>query len=236
MAQKHNQTTKITRREFFGKVGKGAVAVAGSSVMLGTVTAHALDKKKRYALFIDLTKCFGCHACSVACKSEFDVPLGVWRNWLIVKEHGKYPKVSRTFVPVNCNHCDNPECVKVCPTKATVKSDNGIVTQDDKKCIGCKYCIQACPYQSKYAHPKKKVAHKCEFCQHRLAQGILPSCVNTCNAKARTFGDINDPHSEISKLLKKHKGQIKTLQPEKGTKPHVYYLGLQEGAYSLNKS
>lgn len=219
----------ITRRDFL-KVG-GAVVVTATGA-LGVKELFAGNKpaiKKRLAMVIDLRRCFGCHACSVACKAQYDVPLGVWRSWVITSEKGKYPNVTRQFVPVLCNHCENAPCLKGCPATAIVRDENGIIQQIEERCIGCKYCIQNCPYKMRFSHPVKKVAQKCTFCTERLDQGIEPACVNTCNAKARIFGDLNDPNSEVSKLIAKN--PVKALLPEQNTEPKVFYIGLDEGAY-----
>lgn len=133
-----------------------------------------------------------------------------------------------------CNQCDNPPCVKACPTHATKQRTDGIVTQNDKICIGCKYCVQACPYAIKYADEKTHTAHKCDFCLHRVEQGLLPACVNTCNARARVFGDLNDPESAVSRLIASN--PVQTLRPEMGTDPRVFYIGLDRSAYRLAKN
>jgi tetrathionate reductase subunit B len=222
----------LTRREFLKGATQATVAVTAATAGMGLMDyTHTADASKgvRYGMVIDLRKCFGCHACSVACKAQFDVPLGRWRSWVVTTERGEYPDVQRSFVPVLCNHCENPPCVSVCPTGATYKKDNGLVMQNEEDCIGCAYCVHACPYKVKFVDPVKKVAQKCDFCIERLEQGLLPSCVNTCNAQARIFGDINDPRSEISQLLNKH--PVQTLRPEFGTEPHVFYIGLHQTDY-----
>ncbi len=185
-------------------------------------------------MVIDLRRCFGCHACSVACKAEQDVPLGYFKSWVVVSEKGTFPDVKRDFVPVLCNHCDRPPCVEACPTKATRQRRDGIVTQDDNLCIGCKYCMQACPYAVKYSDPVLETAQKCDFCLHRVEQGMLPACVNTCNARARIFGDLNDPDSAVSRLIATN--AVQTLRPAMGTDPHVFYIGLDKDAYAPVKN
>ena len=152
----------------------------------------------------------------------------------MVSEKGRYPDVKRNFLPVLCNHCDDPPCVAACPTRATKQRKDGIVTQDEKTCIGCKYCMQACPYGVKYADPKTKTAQKCDFCLHRIEQGMLPACVNTCNARARVFGDLNDPDSAISRLIASN--AVQTLRPAMGTDPRVFYIGLDYDAYTPVKN
>ena len=231
--QEHSKANSlVSRRKFLKGLGVTAAAVAtvGSTAAL-TPAARAARKKKtaRYGMVIDLKKCFGCHACSVACKAQFDVPLGFWRSWVVTTERGKYPNVKRSFLPVLCNQCDNPPCVTVCPTGATYKRSDGIVAQREDNCIGCKYCVQACPYKAKFSHPTKKVAQKCDFCIERVEQGLMPSCVNTCNAKARVFGDLNDPDSEISRVIREN--PVQALRTEFGTEPRVFYIGLNQGDY-----
>jgi len=226
----------ITRRQFLKSSGAiGAAAAAGALPgCTGTTRTNAPGEGPRYGMVIDLRRCFGCHACSVACKAEQDVPLGFFKSWVMVSEKGRYPQARRHFVPVLCNHCDRPPCVEACPTQATRQRKDGIVTQDETTCIGCKYCVQACPYGAKYADPRTHTAQKCDFCLHRIEQGMLPACVNTCNARARVFGDLNDPNSAVSRLLASNPAQ--TLRPSMGTEPRVFYIGLDQGAYAPVKN
>jgi tetrathionate reductase subunit B len=220
----------VTRRDFLRGVGAaGAVATATTlSGCSGTVATNKAGEGPRYGMVIDLRRCFGCHACAVACKAEQDVPLGYFKSWVVTSEKGCYPHVARQFSPVLCNQCDRPPCVEVCPTQATRQRKDGIVTLDEDVCIGCKYCIQACPYGARYSDPASGTAHKCDFCLHRIEQGILPACVNTCNARARIFGDLNDPNSEISRIV--CSTPIQALRPEMGTEPRVFYIGLDQHA------
>ena len=172
---------------------------------------------------IDTRRCIGCHACTVACKSDNDVPLGYNRCWDEYTEKGSFPNVDRSFLPRLCNHCSQPACVDVCPTGATYKrKEDGIVLVDDSICIGCKYCIQACPYDARYLNPITGTVDKCDFCFHRVSQGLEPSCVNTCQGRARIFGDINDPQSEVSQLLAKNAYSV--LLKGMGTEPNVFYI------------
>jgi tetrathionate reductase subunit B len=247
MAEKHEKKDKVSdvtceeeklpRRDFLKKSG---IAVASAVGAAGALSASNLDAKnklktkKRLAMVIDLRRCFGCHGCSVACKAQNDVPLGVWRSTVITTEKGKYPNVKRRFLPVLCNHCENTPCARGCPTSAIVHDENGIVQQLEHKCIGCGYCIQTCPYKMRFKHPTKKVANKCNFCSERLDQGLLPACVNTCNSKARTIGDLDDPNSEVSKLIANN--PVKTLLPEQNTKPKVFYIGLDDSMYEKRSS
>ncbi len=219
MAQK---SEPLNRRAFFKKTA--LTLATGGAVLTGCSSKTETAKETRYAMLIDLRKCYGCHSCSIACKSQFNVPLGVWRNWVQESERGHFPNVKKSFLPVLCNHCENPPCVPVCPTGATYQRKDGIVVVNEDDCVGCKYCIQNCPYEKRFIHPDKNVANKCDFCVDRVKQGLVPSCVNTCPAEARVFGNINDPNSEISKMISLNPVQV--LKEDMGTQPRVFYIGL----------
>ncbi len=211
----------ISRRDILKSLGSGS-AVAAVATAAPTI-ARAAVRPTHYAMVIDTRRCVGCHACSVACKTENDVPLGVTRSWVEYVEKGEYPNVTRHFLPRLCNHCSVPQCVKVCPTGATYKrKEDGIVVVDADVCIGCKYCIQACPYDARFINPRTGTADKCDFCLHRVKEGVAPACVNTCQGKARIFGDMNDPNSEVAKLIETE--AVSVLRSEMGTKPNVYYI------------
>lgn len=182
----------------------------------------------RYAMVIDVRRCTGCQACAVACKSENAVPLGVWRGWLKIVEKGTFPNVSRPVLPLLCNNCAQPICVRNCPTRATYQREDGIVVVDPHRCIGCKYCIASCPYDVRYLNPMKKIVQKCQWCNHRVDAGIAPACASTCPTGAMVFGDLNDPQSEVSRSLATHAVQV--LKPEKDTRPQVYYIGADQVA------
>lgn len=182
-----------------------------------------IKSKVRYAMVIDLRRCIGCHSCSVACKSENSVPLRVYRTWVKQVEKGRYPGVSKHFLPILCNNCENPICLQNCPTKATYRREDGIIMVDEHRCIGCKYCIYSCPYDVRYVNPLKRYVQKCYWCFHRVDAGLQPACVDTCPARARVFGDLNDPNNEVSRLIATHSVQV--LKPERGTLPQVYYIG-----------
>ena len=198
----------------------------------------------RYGMVIDLLRCIGCNSCTVACRAEHGTPAGIEYNRVKKYEVGKYPAAKMKFLPMPCMHCQEPACLKVCPTGATHKRDDGLVLVDDKKCIGCRYCVLACPYESRqfldviqsyyygnnptpYEMLKQKdfekgVVVKCDFCADRLAEGHLPACVETCPAEARYFGDLDDPESEVSRLIADNGGT--PLRGELGTEPSVYYI------------
>ena len=216
-------SSSLDRRDFLKGAGIAAVAGIGSLAASRSTRAAVTEPKVQYGMLIDLRKCTGCHACSVACKAEFDVPLGATRSWVEYIEKGSYPNVRRSFLPRLCNHCSKPQCVAVCPTGATWKrAEDGIVVVDPDICIGCKYCLHACPYDARFINPVTGTADKCDFCLHRVSQGLEPACVNTCIGRARVFGDLNDPDSEISKLIATN--PVTVLRPEMGTEPNVYYI------------
>jgi Fe-S-cluster-containing dehydrogenase component/formate-dependent nitrite reductase membrane component NrfD len=177
---------------------------------------------QNYGFVIDQGKCIGCHACSTACKSENQVPLGVNRTWVKYVETGAYPDVRRRFQVTRCNHCANPPCVRICPVTAMYQRDDGIVEFDPSICIGCKSCIQACPYDSIYLDPETNTAAKCTFCAHRLDVGLEPACVVVCPEHAILAGDMNDPASEISRVLATAQATVR--KPEQGTGPKLFYI------------
>lgn len=175
-----------------------------------------------YGFVIDQGKCIGCHACTTACKSENQVPLGVNRTWVKYVETGAYPDVRRRFQVTRCNHCANPPCVRICPVTAMYQRDDGIVEFDPSICIGCKSCMQACPYDSIYLDPETNTAAKCTFCAHRLDVGLEPACVVVCPEHAIIAGDLNDPASEISHVLATAQATVR--KPEQGTGPKLFYI------------
>jgi tetrathionate reductase subunit B len=210
----------LKRRQFL----KAAAAGAAAAAMPAAAEAATPRARPHYGMVIDARRCYGVHACTVACKAEFNVPLGYNRSWVEYTEKGDFPNVARNFLPRLCNHCSKPNCVSVCPTGATWKrEEDGIVVVDPDICIGCKYCIQACPYDMRFPNPETGTADKCDFCIHRVTQGLEPACVEACPARARIFGDLNDPNSEISKVIASN--PVTVLRPEKGTEPNVFYIG-----------
>lgn len=204
----------------------------------------------RLGMVIDIKRCIGCHACAMACKVENNLGKNIWWNRILTDggelmdtSRGKFPSSSLNFIPVNCQHCENPSCVKVCPVGATYKDpETGIVRQDYDKCIGCRMCVAACPYNgvrvfnwekpsydmdykvgsAEVPDHQKHVVEKCTLCWHRQAKNEPPACIGVCPARARLWGDFDDPESDVSKKLKER--AHKQLLPEKGTNPSVYYL------------
>lgn len=180
------------------------------------------DGAVNYGFVIDNRSCIGCHACSTACKSENEVPLGVNRTWVKYTEAGTYPDTQRHFQVTRCNHCANPPCVRICPTEAMYQRDDGIVEFDKDACIGCKACMQACPYDAIYVDPETSTAAKCHYCSHRVDLGLEPACAVVCPTHAIIAGDIDDPASEISRVLAREKVSVR--KPEQGTAPKVFYI------------
>lgn len=203
----------------------------------------------RYGMVIDLNRCIGCHTCSVACKSSNNLPKGMWWNRVLTaggKEmdtaSGILPNVQMQYIPVACQHCDNPPCVAACPTGASYKrEEDGIVLVDYDKCIGCRLCMAACPYNARsfnWQEPEYSVDHavgeidapeqqfntvaKCTFCVNRLARGEAPACVEVCPGSARYWGDLDDPESDVCNAMRGR--QTIQLLEEKGTGPAVFYL------------
>ncbi len=198
----------------------------------------ARNAKTRYGMVIDLDKCTGCQACSIACKVENDVASGVF--WTRVKRMGpvgKFPeRLEMFYFPNQCMHCENPSCIEVCPTKATYKTDDGVVLVDASLCFGCQYCIWACPYEARTLNPDSKVVEKCILCVHKLEQGEQPLCCYTCTTGCRVAGDLNDPASRISQLLEQNEDRCYHVLSEFGNNPSVTYLLPRKGADTLWKS
>ncbi|MBI4592719.1 MAG: polysulfide reductase NrfD [Candidatus Rokubacteria bacterium] len=182
----------------------------------------------RYGFVIDQRTCIGCHACTVACKEENQVPLGVFRTWVKYVERGVYPDARRYFSVLRCNHCDDAPCVTICPTVALYRRADGIVDFDNARCIGCKSCLQACPYDALYLDPASGTAAKCHYCAHRVEVGLEPACVVVCPAQAIVAGDLDDPASRIARLVATE--QVQVRKPEQGTRPKVFYLGADTSA------
>jgi Fe-S-cluster-containing dehydrogenase component len=179
----------------------------------------------KYGFVIDHDRCIGCHACTVACKAENDVPVGSFRTWVKYVEKGTFPSVKRHFAVLRCNHCTNAPCVKICPVNALEKRADGIVDVDRDACIGCRACMQACPYDALYLNEDLGAVEKCHYCAHRVEKGLEPACVIVCPEQAIISGDLDDPKSKIATTIRENKVQVR--RPEQKTGPNVYYKGLE---------
>ena len=175
-----------------------------------------------YGFVIDNRTCIGCHACTVACKSEHDVPIGVNRTHVKYIETGTYPDSSREFSVHRCNHCEDAPCTTICPTYALFTREDGIVDFDNDRCIGCRSCMQACPYDALYIDPNEGTAAKCNYCAHRIENSYEPACVIVCPTESIISGDLDDPDSQIALRIREH--DVKVRKPEAGTKPNLYYV------------
>ena len=244
----------MNRRLFLQKIGAALLTFGlpfglfTKKPAAAAISNEKLGGKPWYGMGVDIDKCIGCGKCMEACKIENDVPKEpfVFRTWVeryVIKRDGEVGVTSigtatnpsseavvekdilrSFFVPKLCNQCANPACVQVCPVGATFQTEDGVVLVDDKRCIGCQYCIQACPYGARYLHPEKKTADKCTFCYHRIAKGLLPACVEVCPTQARVFGDVNSVASPLARLKRMNK--IHVLKPHLNTEPKVYYANL----------
>lgn len=254
----------LSRRQMLK--GAGAAALTGAATLMPTGKAVAArGKAPRWAFIVDLRRCIGCRACTIACKAEFGVPLGAFRAAVYEEVVGKYPKSEKLFLPRLCNHCEGnkedkvPPCIKECPEYpkdrrefvtadgkkiryrggATYKRPDGLILFDNKLCTGCGKCVEACPYGARTFNKllisgkdsTKNGITKCTFCEHRIAKGVTPSCVNICPGRARFFGDLNDPASEVSKLNKQfglsEKRDETTLLPGENTVATCFYIDPQ---------
>ncbi len=175
----------------------------------------------RYAMTVDERLCVTCNACVSACKNENQVPDGEARCWTVQEERGTFPLLSLLTRSERCNHCENAPCVSACPTSASYVAEGGIVAIDPERCIGCKACIVACPYEARYLHPDGYV-DKCSFCIHRVRAGQPPACVAVCPTEALSFGDLDDPGSKVHRQLQNR--QFTVLKPEEDTRPKLFFL------------
>lgn len=175
----------------------------------------------RYAMTCDQRLCVTCNACVIACKSENQVPEGAARCWTVQVERGAFPLLAVDTRSERCNHCENAPCVSACPTGASHYVEGGIVVVNQDKCVGCKACIIACPYEVRYLHPDGYV-DKCTFCVHRVTKGLDPACVSVCPTGALSFGDLDDPSSKVHQQLQSRKSEV--LKPEEDTRPKLFFL------------
>lgn len=230
----------VPRRDFLKVAATGAAAAAASAALPADASEvtfqpeevwrdrmKAPDDGKRYGWLVDTRRCFGCHACEVACKAENDVPLGSYIRQTIYHDYEKAPgKVARVMVPMACQHCEDAPCLKACPCGALHKGPGGTVQVDYDSCSGHASCKDACPYGAIYIDPVANQAIKCHNCTHRVDVGMEPACVSTCPSEALYFGDLNDPESQISKLQTRleDEGKLEVLRPEKGTRPRMKFV------------
>lgn len=184
------------------------------------------DGQVRWAKIIDQTRCIGCHACTTACKSENEVPLGVTRTYVKNVDVGVFPEARRNFQVTRCNQCTDAPCVAACPTSAMFTREDGIVDFDKQACIGCKACIAACPYDAIFINPEDHSAEKCNFCAHRIDMGLEPACSVVCPVEAILVGDLNDPGSKVAQHVNRDPVQVR--RPEKGTLPKLFYKGAHQ--------
>jgi len=216
-------SVSISRRRFLGLTAVAGIAAALGLPLLKKEASSAEERPKaRYALIIDTTKCTGCGACIEACRLRNKLPEGVSYIRRIVKGNASNP----WFLMVQCQHCANPPCATVCPTRATYRREDGVVLIDERLCVGCRYCMQACPYQARIFDEKRGVADKCWLCLPWVLGGGLPACVEACVPGARIFGRADDPQSEVAQLIAS--GRAKPLHPEFGTEPSILFYILQE--------
>jgi Fe-S-cluster-containing dehydrogenase component/formate-dependent nitrite reductase membrane component NrfD len=179
-----------------------------------------------YGFAIDLRKCIGCHACTIACKAEHQIPVGVNRCWVKTVEKGTFPDTTRLFFPVLCNQCTDAPCVTICPTRALYKRRDGIVDLHGDRCIGCRACMEACPYDQLFIDPNTRTAEKCNFCANRVENQLQPACVIVCPTECRIFGDLDDPDSEVARIVREE--AVGVRKPEKRTGPNVFYVGADD--------
>ena len=244
----------LPRREFLVKALKlpcsaAVISILGPLAVCADASEGGSETSEHYfGMGIQVDKCIGCGKCVEACKAENDVPQEPYyfRTWVeryvvhndgevsvdspeggirgFPQQEGESDAMRSFFVPKLCNQCDNPPCVQVCPVGATFKTDEGVVLVDSDYCIGCRYCIQACPYGARYLDPRTKTADKCTFCYHRITQGLLPACVEVCPTEARVFGELNALASPLRRL--KRMTSLQVLKPALNTEPKVFYSNL----------
>lgn len=230
--------SEMERRSFL-KIGMAITGVFAGGQLLSVVSrvnevyASTTDFVKKYpykphySMVVRQGLCIDCELCIKACKETNDVPDYGYRTRILTKTVSDAIGRKQEFIPTLCNHCNEPPCCRACPTKATYKdSNNGIVMMESKKCIGCKMCVLACPYEARYFNAKLRAIDKCNFCwDTRLSKGEkLTACSNVCPSGARIFGDISDPENVVYKMVHQIEQQVWVLRPESGSKPNVFYM------------
>ncbi|WP_114194704.1 4Fe-4S dicluster domain-containing protein [Edaphovirga cremea] len=215
-----------SRRHFIAYMGS-AIFITGSDARSEDIHVAQKSNTTRYGMLHYELRCIGCNACVTACKKTNVVPDGVSRLEIIRTVDvpaSEGVKAIRQFFRKSCQHCENPPCVSVCPTGASYKdSQTGIVDINDKRCVGCRYCIAACPYQVRFINPVTNTADKCNFCRDsNLAEGKKPACVSACPTKALVFGNLDDPDSDIAKMIKAN--PVYRSKLHLGTEPKVYRI------------
>ncbi len=242
-----------SRRKFVKTAAALAGTLAISSLLdpLKAIVYATKEPEKPgpwWGIGIDIKKCIGCGLCAQACKTENHVPDKpfYFRNWVeqytilndgtvkVISPNGGINGFQKNeaaenifktfFVPKMCNHCAKSPCTQVCPVGATFESPDGVALIDETYCIGCAYCVQACPYGCRYIHPEKKVADKCTLCYHRLKKGLTPACMEICPTGARIYGDLRDKNGVMVKFLKEHDCMV--LKPHMNTGSKLYYNAL----------
>ena len=236
--QESPENIPLMERRAFLKLGLLITGVfAGGSIFSATSIvekafastrefAEQYPYKPHYSMIIHQDRCIDCELCMTACVKTNNVPTYGYRTRILERVDKKAAERSREFIPVLCNQCNTPPCVTGCPTKATYKNQtNGIVMMESKKCIGCKTCMAACPYNARYFNEETRAVDKCDFCYNaRLSKGEkVTACAEICPAKARIFGDLADPGSEVFRTVHNMEKTVWVLRPEAGAKPNVFY-------------
>jgi tetrathionate reductase subunit B len=245
----------ITRRDVIAQSAKLLILTPAAAAFLDYLRGETTELEPKYklaehywAMTIDIDKCIGCGNCVRACASENDVPDGYFRTWVEryqidawPDEHprvdspngghdgfpqSKVPGAKSFFVPKLCNHCSHSPCVQVCPVGATFETQDGLVLVDKSYCLGCRYCVQACPYGCRYIDPRKQTVDKCTFCYHRISKGLTTACCETCPTSARTIGDLKNPKDPIHEFLRDNSVQV--LKPHMATGAKAYYKSLDQ--------
>lgn len=215
-----NAQPDLSRRRFFKLLPAVTAGLAAP--------AQAAADGPHWAMLVDTRRCIACQACTMACSMENALPEGQFRTTVATYAVSAGGTTGVAVVPRLCNHCEEPPCIPVCPVGATFKRADGVVLVDGERCVGCAYCVQACPYDARFVNHHTGKADKCTFCSHRVEAGLLPACVETCVGGARIFGDLNKPDGELVQRLKAAADKVHVLKPEAGTRPRVFYIGLEE--------